>query len=72
MANLPINPDKCLARMAAKGPKYFEQCSNKKKCESYCGKHDNCKHPYIPLDNERPIIQQQQPIKTRWVFPQEL
>jgi hypothetical protein len=57
MANLPINTNKCLARMAAKGPKYFEQCSNKKKCESYCGKHDNCKNPYIPLDNERPIIQ---------------
>jgi hypothetical protein len=58
MANLPINENKCLARMAAKGPKYFEQCANKKKCESYCGKHDNCKNPYIPLNTERPIIQQ--------------
>jgi hypothetical protein len=57
MANLPINENKCLARMAAKGPKYFEQCSNKKKCDSYCGKHDNCKNPYLPLENERPIIQ---------------
>ena len=58
MANIPINPNKCLARMAAKGPKYFEQCTNKKKCDSYCGKHDNCKSPYSPLVNERPIIQQ--------------
>ena len=64
MANLPINQTKCLARMAAKGPKYFEQCSNKKKCESYCGKHDTCKNPYAPLENERPIIQQpKEPIK---------
>ena len=57
MANLPINQNKCLARMAAKGPKYLEQCTNKKKCDSYCGKHDNCKNPYTSLETERPIIQ---------------
>jgi hypothetical protein len=71
MANLPINPDKCLARMAAKGPKYFEQCSNKKKCHSYCGKHDNCKNPYIPLENQRPIIQLSKPQENVKIYQNE-
>ena len=54
MANQPINPNKCLARMAAKGPKYFEQCTNKKKCSSYCGKHKDSTNPYVPLERENP------------------
>lgn len=45
-----LNETTCYARKAQKGSGFLEQCPNKKKPDSnYCGKHTNCKNPFIDL-----------------------